>query len=61
MHNCDICGNDKKSTKLYELEFWKDIKDTIFICDECLPIQEETNKKEKIYILFEDDLTENEQ
>ena len=48
MLNCDICGNDKKSTKLYELEFWKDIKDTIFICDECLPIQEETNKKENI-------------
>ena len=48
MKTCDICGNDKKNCKIYELEFWKDIKDTILICDECLPIQEETNKKEKI-------------
>lgn len=48
MNECDICGEPKRTTKLYELEFPNNLTDSIFICDECLCVQERCNELENI-------------
>lgn len=48
MNECDICGKPKKTTKLYDLFFSNNLTDSMFICNDCLNIQERCNELENI-------------